>query len=142
MLTGQSLGRRLWADYFDEQGVQYAFFSAMNAAALQRARREAMAGQEEDEPTSEKSSSREKPGEEWKLENENPESVHDEPLSELGKSSSEEDSENDMYFSAEEDNQDSQDDRAKVLSVLELEHLFKRVAPDISGACLFQVVTR
>ncbi len=30
--------RRYWADYFDAQGIQYAFFSAANAAAIQLAR--------------------------------------------------------------------------------------------------------
>lgn len=32
--------RRHWADYFDAQGIQYAFFSAANAAAIQLARAE------------------------------------------------------------------------------------------------------
>ncbi|KAN0060323.1 hypothetical protein ACQY0O_007652 [Thecaphora frezii] len=32
--------RREWAKYFDAQGIQYAFFSALNAAALQAARAE------------------------------------------------------------------------------------------------------
>ena len=32
--------RRYWADYFDAQGIQYAFFSATNAAAIQLARAE------------------------------------------------------------------------------------------------------
>ncbi|CCF51238.1 hypothetical protein NDA11_001826 [Ustilago hordei] len=32
--------RRYWADYFDAQGIQYAFFSAANAAAIQLARAE------------------------------------------------------------------------------------------------------
>ncbi|CDW96598.1 hypothetical protein [Sporisorium scitamineum] len=38
--------RRYWADYFDAQGIQYAFFSAANAAAIQLARAE------EEEPAS------------------------------------------------------------------------------------------
>ena len=37
------------------------------------------------------------------------------------------------YFSAEEDTPDGQDPRARVLSVLELEDLFLRTAPDLSG---------
>ncbi|KIS72337.1 putative 60S ribosomal biogenesis GTPase subunit [Mycosarcoma maydis] len=32
--------RKYWADYFDAQGIQYAFFSAANAAAIQLARAE------------------------------------------------------------------------------------------------------
>ena len=38
-----------------------------------------------------------------------------------------------FYFSAEEDSPEGQDPRAKVLSVLELENLFERAAPDLSG---------
>jgi len=37
-----SRSRRLWADYFDTQGVCYAFYSAANAVALQEAKREAV----------------------------------------------------------------------------------------------------
>ncbi len=32
--------RKYWAEYFDAQGIQYAFFSAANAAAIQLARAE------------------------------------------------------------------------------------------------------
>lgn len=37
------------------------------------------------------------------------------------------------YFSAEEETVEGQDPRAKVLSVLELEELFVKMAPDLSG---------
>lgn len=37
------------------------------------------------------------------------------------------------YFSAEEDTADGQDPRARVLSVLELEDLFLKTAPNLSG---------
>jgi large subunit GTPase 1 len=39
----------------------------------------------------------------------------------------------DMYFSAKEDTSDNQDPRARVLSVLELEDLFVKVAPELSS---------
>jgi hypothetical protein len=35
------IGRCLWANYFDSQGIHYAFYSAANAITLQEARREA-----------------------------------------------------------------------------------------------------
>lgn len=43
--------RRVWADYFEEHGIRYAFFSAANAAALQAAKAEAeeLARQEEED---------------------------------------------------------------------------------------------
>lgn len=37
------------------------------------------------------------------------------------------------YFSTEEDTPEGQDPRARVLSVLELEDLFVKMAPDLSG---------
>lgn len=40
-----SINRCLWANYFEAQGIQYAFFSAANAVALQIARREASEAQ-------------------------------------------------------------------------------------------------
>ena len=46
MLTEIAHRRRQWADYFDSQGIQYAFFSAANATALQQARRDALAAED------------------------------------------------------------------------------------------------
>ncbi len=37
-----------------------------------------------------------------------------------------------MYFSAEEETEEEQHPRAKVLSVVELEALFEKMAPDLS----------
>ena len=42
-------------------------------------------------------------------------------------------SDDEHYFSAEEDTADGQDPRARVLSVLELEDLFMKCAPPLSG---------
>lgn len=44
------------------------------------------------------------------------------------------------YFSAEEDTPHGQDPRAKVLSVVELENLMLRIAPNLSGNCPFTAV--
>jgi len=41
----------------------------------------------------------------------------------------------DLYFSAEED-QDDQDPRAKILSVIELEEMFLKISPDLSSKYL------
>jgi len=118
----------LWADYFDEQGVQYAFFSAANAAALQEARRQALAEAEANEAQGDGSSDN--------LDGIVASEGIEEEDSEEEDSGSEDKSESDdegLYLSEEEDSPDSQDPRARVLSVLELEALFVEVAPDLSS---------
>ena len=104
-----------WADYFDQHAIQYAFFSAANAAALQIARKEALASPSNtDECRSE------------------PEDDGD-STQQSDSISSEDDADSDLYFSAEEDTPEGQDPRVKVLSVLELEDLFLKAAPSLSG---------
>ena len=112
----------------------------MNAAALQEARRERLA---------QEAAAAETAAEQEKAEGQESEDVEG---GEEVPESSDEESENDddhfedapddellddadlsHYFSAEEDTPDGQDPRARVLSVLELEDLFLRTAPDLSG---------
>lgn len=125
-----------WADYFDTQGIQYAFFSAMNAAALQEARREALAAAElaAEQEGSESDGSDAEDGEKP-------------PTSPVGEESDEDDSDEEEenesddedFYSADEDEEDfnhTDDPRAKVLSVLELEDLFLQKAPDMAGMLL------
>ena len=118
------LPRRQWADYFDKQGVTYAFFSAANAAALQQARRfvEEIAdiGQEEDESRDtyedNDESSDEGHGNDFKHE------------TDMSGSDLTEERDQTVYFSAGED--DLEEDRIRVLTVLELEELFIKTAPE------------
>ena len=107
--------RSQWADYFDQHHVQYAFYSAANATALQQARREA-------EEISETLFSSD--------ESENEANGSDLDLS--GEHSTSSISHEDLYFSAEED-RDDRDLRAKILSVVELEEMFLKMAPNLSG---------
>ncbi|TFK36883.1 P-loop containing nucleoside triphosphate hydrolase protein [Crucibulum laeve] len=113
-----------WADYFDERGIRYAFYSAANATAIQQARREAAEAQ--------RSSEHEGASEDVEDiiadsdEDEDPDDDDD-----LSNGSTSED-EDDAYFSAEEDTVEGQDPRAKVLSVVELEDLMLKIAPDLS----------
>ncbi|KAF7310759.1 p-loop containing nucleoside triphosphate hydrolase protein [Mycena chlorophos] len=93
-----------WADYFDQQGVKYAFFSAANATALQQARRDQVALQEQLDAATGSSDEEEE---------------SDEDEVEASESASEDDE--DLYFSGEEDTPEGQDPRARVLSVLQLE---------------------
>ncbi|EPQ60470.1 kinase-like protein [Gloeophyllum trabeum ATCC 11539] len=132
--------RRLWADYFDEQGVQYAFFSAANATALQEARKEAWARAEaeaeaEDGGDDDSTSGSDDNHSESTPPHSESEESDEEQEGALGHAallSEEESSDDELYFSSEEDTADGQDPRAKVLSVLELEALFVRAAPDLS----------
>ena len=104
--------RSQWANYFDQHHVQYAFYSAANATALQQARRES----EEILETLFSSDESEK-------------EANDGLSAEHSTSSI---SHDDLYFSAEEDGDDL-DQRAKILSVVELEELFLKMAPDLSS---------
>ncbi|OBZ79926.1 Large subunit GTPase 1 [Grifola frondosa] len=143
--------RRLWADYFDREGVQYAFFSAANAAALQQARREAVIAEEAALEAAEAVGAVDDEHRDRGFEGEKPALSPDEAdqassesesdQSDDGRSSSksvhgdhldDEESDDDNFFLPAEDSQDGQDPRIKVLSVLELEDLFVRMAPELS----------
>jgi large subunit GTPase 1 len=112
--------RRSWADYFDQHGVQYAFFSAANAAASQNATKHT-------ETTQPDSSSGE--------EDEHGDSLSPNAASQNSEPdlSSNSDSDDVAYVSAEDDSSDAQDPKTKVLSVIELEALFEKIAPDRFG---------
>ncbi|KAF8913034.1 P-loop containing nucleoside triphosphate hydrolase protein, partial [Gymnopilus junonius] len=112
--------RRQWADYFDQQNIRYAFYSAANAAALQQAQREAeemmssgLHGMSSDISDSD-------------------DEHHSANGADLLDSDEDESSEDELYFSAEEDTEDGQDPRARVLSVQDLEDMFIKMAPDLS----------
>jgi large subunit GTPase 1 len=124
-----------WADYFDSRGILYAFFSAANAAALQEARQVALetgrrqeteARPKVDEPA-EADGSPEPDSTDREQIPTSPESEEDVEDESDEESMTEED-----YFSAEED-EFNQDPRAQILSVLELEDLFLKEAPPLSG---------
>jgi large subunit GTPase 1 len=140
--------RRQWADYFDSEGIQYAFFSAANATAIQEARRNALVAEREP-PQAEQGAFEE---EEQRDSNEDVvDNVHEEILKRItpppdtplvSDVDSERDDEDEDDYSTESDEfplmnegdtEDGQDPRARVLSVLELEDLFTRAAPDLSG---------
>lgn len=131
--------RRLWADYFDAEGIQYAFFSAANATALQEARREALAEEKRKAEAAEEAANHLLDSDEDEEELVPPASADDvsekdeEDEGDDASGSDSEESETDLYFSSEEDTPDGQDPRARVLSVLELEDLFIKTAPELSS---------
>ncbi|THH28296.1 hypothetical protein EUX98_g5893 [Antrodiella citrinella] len=127
--------RRQWADYFDAQGVQYAFYSAANAAALQKARKEEQEAQERLEAREGAAYSGDRlPVLDDMVDDDGDDSEDDSEDGDLweddSEDGSEDDSDNDI-FQFEDESDDIQDPRARVLSVLELEELFLRVAPDL-----------
>jgi large subunit GTPase 1 len=108
--------RKQWADYLDKTGTQYAFFSAADAAALQDARR--MALETEIIASTGPSSS---------LENTEPPHSEDED-------ENSDDFDTEGSFSSIGETSDTPiDPRVKVLTVLELEDLFLRKAPNLEG---------
>lgn len=116
--------RRLWADYFDSQGIQYAFFSAANATALQLGRKDALLSAGAQDPSSAAE------------DNEDPQKgdLDDDLLVEspAGTDPGEGTSDDEAYFSAE-DGEELNDLRLKILSVPELEDWFLSMAPNLSG---------
>jgi len=137
LLTEQQ--RCLWADYFDEQEIQFAFFSAANAAALQQARRDSIACAEAKDAHSAEENEEEDspPRSQGSQDQDDSNNTDNADKASLNGPQSEDDSghgsdDDDMYFSAKEDTSDNQDPRARVLSVLELEDLFVKVAPELS----------
>ena len=128
----------MWADYFDEQGIQYAFFSAANAVALQQARRDAAVALEknvehsgpEDEGEGTVRSRRPQSSSDGDDYEEHSEGDDDHASY---TDSSDKDSDEDVYVSAEEDTTEGSDSRGRILSVLELESLFVTMAPDLAS---------
>ncbi|KAF9076100.1 P-loop containing nucleoside triphosphate hydrolase protein [Rhodocollybia butyracea] len=106
-----------WANYFDSQRIQYAFFSAANAAAIQEARREAALKMQEEATRQD----------EEVISSENEEQDAEDSESDTF-------SDDESYFSVEEEEvAEDVDPRARVLSVLQLEELFVQQAPDLSA---------
>ena len=116
------MNRRRWADYFDQRNVRYAFFSAANAAALQELRREIELAKarevEKGAPENEEFSGSD--------DENDPQTPEDETFEHQEGAQS-------FPLSTEEDSEDARDPRTRVLSVLELEDLFSRAAPDLTS---------
>ena len=138
--------RKLWADYFDERNVKYAFFSAANAAAIQEARREAGAAeaQRQEEVTRAQenantrsneyiSSQTQNTGDADEEEEEDDEEAPSDSGGRAEESSSDDEGDDGVFLPIEEGPAAS-DPRTKVLSVLELEDLFVRSAPDLTSS--------
>lgn len=124
--------RKAWADYFDANNVQFAFYSAANAAALQEMplREDAI----KVAPSAEGPEGPEGDEEEEEEDVEDKEPARSDSESEEETSSSAEgedgDAEND---SLHDENEEDTDPRIRVLTVKELEELFTRSAPSLTG---------
>lgn len=110
--------RHEWANYFDLQGVDYAFYSAASVVALQQARQEAATTVAQNESGTSGHSSRKSTD---SSDNDDGTDRSDQvPESDT-------DTEDASTFNVEPE---SQDPRARILSVAELEDLFLRKASD------------
>lgn len=124
------LARCQWADYLDSQGIRFAFFSAANSAAIQQLRREeheaALAAAERGDDA--------ESGPEDESDEEDSESEEEDEDADEAPSSDEDSDSDKSFFSIDEEPDPAlQDPRARVLSVLELEDLFMRMAPPLTG---------
>ncbi|KAJ3508845.1 hypothetical protein NLJ89_g5536 [Agrocybe chaxingu] len=124
--------RLQWADYFDTQDISYAFYSAASITALQQARRETAEAvddelgpesDEEEEGVSEADAATATNPPQKDSDPKEPASIDDEEV---------ENPEGEEYFSAEEDSEEDQDARSKILTVQELEDMFAMQAPQLS----------
>lgn len=127
------LHRKQWAEYFEAQGVQYAFFSAANAAALQAARQEAEAAAARAEEAAAEAAAKVARDEESSSEEESDGDSDNGPFTD--EEPSDDDSDIGTFHPVEE-GPEAQDPRTRVLSVLELEELFVKSAPDLSSASI------
>ncbi|KAF9508263.1 hypothetical protein BS47DRAFT_1373693 [Hydnum rufescens UP504] len=112
--------RRQWADYFEANGVKYAFFSAANSKALQEARLAAEQALMQPPSNEEEDSDGD-----TETNNSDNDSEFSQPIPIL-----------DIPASARAEAEASvidQDPRTRVLSVLELEKLFIESAPDLQS---------
>ncbi|KAG8750346.1 hypothetical protein FRC12_012925, partial [Ceratobasidium sp. 428] len=134
--------RRGWADYFEKEGIQYAFFSAANAKALQEAKRLAEEAahahaEREPQPTSDEidntNEAEHQPDDEEEEEATDPELSHTKtsPDDSIEEPAPQGDQEIDSHH-LPVDAGETDDPRTRVLSVLELEELFLSSAPDLS----------
>ncbi|CUA74783.1 hypothetical protein RSOLAG22IIIB_11472 [Rhizoctonia solani] len=123
--------RREWADYFEKEGIQFAFFSAANAKALQEAKR--LAEEAVDDQPQQITSD--------EIENQSEIDSEDQVVdaTELHADESIEEATPQTDTSVEihphhlpVDASEADDPRTRVLSVLELEELFLSSAPDLS----------
>ncbi|KZT35631.1 P-loop containing nucleoside triphosphate hydrolase protein [Sistotremastrum suecicum HHB10207 ss-3] len=142
--------RKQWADYFDSQGVKFAFYSALNAAALQeqqKAQEEILENVQEENESAPNPDDAVEDSEEQVAEDVSklslgdddiaPEENENEAEDASGETDDDDDSDDDSWDAgipavAGDDPELDQDPRTKVLTVQELEELFIRSAPDLS----------
>jgi large subunit GTPase 1 len=132
--------RRIWADYFDSQGIRYAFYSATNATARQEILREASAAQRltsARDSAAETNQRIESSEEDREADVEGTLNVDMSFTTSSGSDDTIQTTSSDGDVDTDDDDDDDtnnyEDPRAKVLSVLELEDLFIASAPDLSG---------
>ncbi|CAE6503789.1 unnamed protein product [Rhizoctonia solani] len=127
--------RRGWADYFEKEGIQFAFFSAANAKALQEAKR--LAEEDTHDQPQQIASDEIEDQSEIDSEDEADDATGDPTESHADESIEEATPQADTSAEIDPhhlpvDASEADDPRTRVLSVLELEELFLSSAPDLS----------
>jgi large subunit GTPase 1 len=135
--------RRKWADYFEKEGIQFAFFSAANAKALQEAKRLAEEAALDQPQQTEANESEDQS--EIDSEDEVVDTIGDLTESHEDESMEEEPPQADVSADIDPhhlpvDASEADDPRTRVLSVLELEELFLSSAPDLSSESCHHVI--
>ncbi|KIL71761.1 hypothetical protein M378DRAFT_174947 [Amanita muscaria Koide BX008] len=115
--------RREWSSYFERHGIEYVFYSAANAVALQQARQEADSGAVIVSDGSNKDATEQ---------NGAPSDTSSSSPSDSD-GAVEESSDSDTESDPSKAPVDVQDPKSKILTVSELEELFLRKAPNLSG---------
>jgi len=131
--------RRIWADYFDSQGLRYTFYSATDATGRQEALQKALVVGERTTAIDKAVEGNQQvafPGEDEEADEEgtqNADTGSSTPSDGSYDSTGSEISDERVDLDSDEDLHGKEDPRSKVLSVLELEDLFIASAPDLSG---------
>lgn len=132
--------REGWADYFEEHKIQYAFFSAANSTAIQeeRARLAAIPDESEEEESTEEESDgldSEEEGEGASMKIPKSGNKLDQRREETDEEDSDDDTDDELAGRMQRGGGIStpgsdEADRTRILSVLELEDLFLKQAPE------------
>jgi large subunit GTPase 1 len=132
------LAREEWAEYFDKEGISYAFYSAANAKALQEARLEAEIREEAEENRQLASDGEEELNEDEEISGRMATLTTNQHQKEPP---SDPDTDENVHHYNLIKNDPKEDARTRVLTVLELEDLFVRSAPPLAGMRVIGTVT-
>ena len=125
--------RKAWADYFQEAGISYKFFSASLAKELNEARDLEETSEEEDEEENQQKAEASASKLAEKAKALNMQEMEEEDEDESGVEEEEESGEDEVQDDGDSFDEDGEDEGTRILTVEELEDLFLLHAPDNLG---------